>query len=289
MEETEELAQTVKHALVPYAVVRFALVYGSAAAGASRADSDLDVAVYLDSDGHLEVEALREDAAETDIQLSVERATNRNVDLLVLNRSPATVCAAAVTLGCPVLVRDGSLFGRYCLAVTDVAAMFRQTEREYREIRARSASLSGIDRDRLLRILDFVDEEMSDRSRLASITHDTYRKDRDIRRSLDRWVETLITAAIDIGKVVLASLHRPVPQTYGQILADLEALPDFSRLAGRLAPLAGLRNLMAHEYLDLRWTRVRDFASTGSTAVMDLAAAARAWLDSQPEQGSPGA
>ena len=70
----------------------------------------------------------------------------RTVDLLVLNRAPATVCASAVGTGVPVFVRDDSICSRYSLAVTDVAIDFLDTEREWRAIRARSASLSPRDR-----------------------------------------------------------------------------------------------------------------------------------------------
>ena len=78
--------------------------------------------------------------------------------------------------------------------------------------------------------------------------------DRDARRSLDRWVETL---------------------------------PAFSSLSGRLKALAALRNLMAHEYLDLRFGRVMGFVSGGFAAVAELSAATRGWLISQAAAGSP--
>jgi uncharacterized protein YutE (UPF0331/DUF86 family)/predicted nucleotidyltransferase len=274
----EALTEAARRALEGFPSVQFALLFGSAAIGALREDSDVDVAVYVESGGLLDVEADREIEEEPRIQLALEQAMQQNVDLLVLNRAPSTVCAAAVLAGRPVLVRDGSLYRRFYLAVTDVASRFLETEREYREIRRRSGSLSDLDRSRLERILDFIEEELQDQPRLSAITQGHYRQDRDARRSLDRWVETLISAAIDTAKIVLASQHRPVPQTYGQILADLEVLPGFSPLAGRLSPLAALRNLMAHEYLDVRFSRVRRFAATDWAAVADLARVTREWL-----------
>lgn len=282
MVPAEHVSQAVQQALEPFTEVRFAVVFGSAATGRLRGDSDVDVAVYWDSGGLLEVEGEREIEAETEIQIALERATNRNVDLLVLNRAPATVCAAALLTGSAVVIRDGALYRRYYLAVTDVASRFLDTEREFREIKGRSGSLSDYDRSRLERLLEFIDEEMQDRSGFSAMSLGRYRADRDARRSMDRWVETLTTAAIDIAKVVLASEHRSVPQTYGQILADLEALPGFSRLSGRLKPLAALRNLMAHEYLDLRFGRVMGFVSTGSAAVAELSATTRRWLSGPP-------
>ena len=88
----------------------------------------------------------------------------------------------------------------------------------------------------------------------------------------------LINAAIDVAKVVLSSELRQVPQTYGQILSELESMPAFVSLSGRLAPSAGLRNLLAHEYLDIRFGRVREFVEDGAEAVNELGKVARRWL-----------
>lgn len=51
---------------------------------------------------------------------------------------PLPVCAAALTSGRVVLMRDEAFYSRYFLAVTSVAIDFLQTEREYRAIRDRS-------------------------------------------------------------------------------------------------------------------------------------------------------
>ena len=69
-----------------------------------------------------------------------------------------------------------------------------------------------------------------------------------------------------------------MPHTYGQILADLETMEPFISVNGRLKLLAPLRNLMAHEYLDLRFDRVKWFVDQGALAVQDLSQAARMWL-----------
>ena len=175
-------------------------------------------------------------------------------------------------------MRDRAFHTRYFLAVTAVASDFLETEREYRAVRDRSRSLSAIDRSRLERILDFISTELRDRDQFRSVTLDRYQGDRDLRRNLDRWVEMLINAAIDIGKIVLASERRTVPYTYGQILAELEAVERFSYLAGRLGPLAALRNVLAHEYLELRFGRVERFVESGADAVDEVARLARLWL-----------
>ena len=154
MSAADEFAAAVGAELERFSHLTFAVLFGSAAAGRLRPDSDLDVAVYGASAGRLEIEQEREIDRETEIQIALERATQRNVELLVLNRAPATVCAAALTSGRVVLMRDGAFYSRYFLAVTSVAIDFLQTEREYRAIRDRSRSLSPVDRSRLERIAD---------------------------------------------------------------------------------------------------------------------------------------
>ena len=285
MSAADEIATAVGSELERFPHLTFAVLFGSAASGRLRPDSDVDVAVYGASAGRLEVEQERELDREIEIQITLERATQRNVELLVLNRAPATVCAAALTSGRVVLIRDAAFYSRYFLAVTSVAIDFLQTEREYRAIRDRSRSLSPVDRSRLERIADFIETELQDRERFRDVTQHRYRSDRDLRRNLDRWVEILINAAIDIGKIVLSSAQRPIPYTYGQILAELETLPDFAALSGRLQPLAALRNLMAHEYLDLRFGRITRFVDEGAGAVGELSRLTRMWISQTEEPG----
>jgi uncharacterized protein YutE (UPF0331/DUF86 family)/predicted nucleotidyltransferase len=277
MTSTEQLVATVQSALEEFPDISFAFLFGSAASERLRADSDIDLAVYGSSEG-LEIESDRRLVHEIDIQIAVERATGRNVDLLVLNRAPATVCSAALLHGLPVLVRNGGLYSRYFLAVTSVAIDFLETEREFRRIRDRSASLSEIDRNRLLRILEFIQQELEDQPEFETVTHNRYQSDRAMRRNLDRWVEILINSGIDAAKIILASKHREVPQTYGQILELIEETPPFDALSGRLKHLAALRNLMAHEYLDLRFTRVKEFVRSDAATLGELARITLDWM-----------
>jgi predicted nucleotidyltransferase len=146
MGQLEEIQEHVRIALEPFGDLAFAVLFGSAVSGRLREDSDLDVAVYVASGRSLEIETTRELPDEGLIQLRLEQASGRNVDLLTLNRAPAAVCASAITTGVPVLVRDEALYSRYRLAIMDVARDFLETEREWREIRSPSASLSEQDR-----------------------------------------------------------------------------------------------------------------------------------------------
>lgn len=287
MDQLTELRSAVGAALEPFENIAFSLLFGSGVSGRLRKDSDLDVAVYGSSGRHLEIETERELAEEAKIQLAVERATGRNVDLLVLNRAPAVVCASAIGTGVPVLIRDESIYSRYILAVTNVAIDFLETERDWRAIRARSASLSPRDRSRLQRILAFMEDELKDEREFTDTTLADYQRDRSLRRNLDRWVEVLINGTIDIAKIAQASEDIPIPQTYAQILDLLPSVSGFGNVSEEIRNLAPLRNVMAHEYVDLRFTRIRRFIDSDTLIIRQVIAATRSWMDLANSKGEP--
>lgn len=148
MSGNAELIDALRAALEPFDEITFAVLFGSAVTARLRLDSDLDIAVYGASGRSLEIELDRELVGEIDMQIAAERVSGRNVDLLIFNRAPAAVCTAAITTGIPLFIRDESLYSRYLLAVMNVAIDFRETERDWREIRSRSASRTWMEAPR---------------------------------------------------------------------------------------------------------------------------------------------
>ena len=73
-----------------------------------------------------------------------------------------------------------------------------------------------------------------------------------------------MNAAIDVSKTLLASEKQPIPSSYREILRNISL---FSNLPGdlgeKLAGWAQLRNILAHEYLDIRWKRIENFIQEG--------------------------
>lgn len=282
-ESPQEIVARLRRAVEPYTAVTMAFLYGSAAAGRLREDSDIDVAIYFgrpeesvaERGTSLDIEEPVEFDDEGPLWSDMEGALGRNVEILVLNRAPATVCAQAVSAGKPILVRDEDLRRRYELAVTRLAEEFRATEEEFFRIKERSRSLAPPDRARLGRFLDFVGDELEDREGFRSLTLEEYRDNRGLRRNVERWAEMLINATIDIAKISLAAARRPAPQTYRQVLEELGSLEGFRDLPADPARLAKLRNLLAHEYLDLRFTELRRFIDSGADTVAAVADRAR--------------
>lgn len=279
--------------------VAFAVLFGSAASGRRTVESDVDIAVYLvepaptrGAGGDTATPVRRapttpdvEDPERTfpnedDIWAAVECIAGSSVDLVVLNRAPATVAAAALLTGTELAVNDRAIFTEYSLVVTSLAEEERDFADDFVRIKERSRSLSEIDRSRLVRIVDFLDDELEDADEFVRPDLERYATDRTFRRSIERWVENLVNASIDAAKIVLASERRGVPQTYRETLEQLGTVDGFREEVDtrHLARNTRVRNMLAHEYLDLRYSRVHDVADDAARVYGELAKALRGWM-----------
>lgn len=106
--------------------VAFGVLFGSAARGRQTKESDTDIALYMVDRGEtelspLEVETESQFPGEEAIWRELERIVGTEVDLLLLNRAPATVAADAVAAGETLVVKDASLYLCYVLAATQQA------------------------------------------------------------------------------------------------------------------------------------------------------------------------
>ena len=157
---------------------------------------------------------------------------------------------------------------RFARAVTVLAEEFRDFTRDFAQIRGRSRSLSEIDRARLSRIIDFLGVELADGGQFSNLSRTAYLNNHALRRNIERWVENLVNASIDVAKIVLASQGLPMPQTYRETVSELVA---FSRV----------RNLPAHEYPDVRYSEIRRVADRANDLYGALAHATQTWRSAQ--------
>ena len=81
--ETEAIAATLRSELHAEPDIVAAYLYGSVARGTQRLDSDVDVALLLESDPPDTLESLR-----LDLAARIEKRTGRPVQLAILNRAP---------------------------------------------------------------------------------------------------------------------------------------------------------------------------------------------------------
>lgn len=241
--------------------VAFAYLFGSTVSGIKHVSSDIDIGVYFKTkNSALEYESETEYPGENDLWSGLERMTGKETDMVVLNRAPSILFDGILKNGIKICSNDEDLLLRLWLAIGMAAQDFREFTDDYVKIRNRSKSLSQQDRDRMTRTVVFLENEMHDYATFRNINQLDYQSKRDIKRNFERWVENVVNAGIDIAKVLLASEKKMIPETYKNILSDLALLPGFDvTIAKRLGESAVMRNILAHEYLDIRFKMMNSF------------------------------
>src|SRR5262249_49804520 len=143
----------------------------------------------------------------------IEEITRRQTDVVTLNRAAVTLFSEILHHGMLIYSADDALRERLAAAVDDVAEDFRDFITDFGKIKERSRSLSPNDKVRLLRIIDFINDQLPDFERFAGLGQREYEQNKDIRRNVERWAETLANASIDAAKIIIASRKHPMPPT----------------------------------------------------------------------------
>ena len=113
---------------------------------------------------------------------------------------------------------------------------------------------------RLIKHITFLEDELRDYENFKSLSQNEYNKERDKRRNVERWIENIINFSIDIAKIILASEKILLPDTYRESIAILSLVPNFDKeTIEYLTEWVRLRNIISHEYLDVRWNSINRF------------------------------
>ena len=262
--------------------VLIAFLFGSQAKSGSGKISDWDIAAYFTpKDKHSQTEWEEtsklypcENKIWNDL---VDILKTDNVDLVVLNRAPANIADSALR-GTPLVIKDRSLFLDYLLRIKREAEDYRQFVDDYYEILQRSSSLSPEDKERLKKIISFLEEEMTLYNYFSSFAFGDY-QDIHKRHEVERWVENLLNSAIDIGEIILASEKKKIPDYYKDVFIQLGSLSVFKQMnVEKFTGWVKLRNILAYEYLDIKWQGISDFVKDSNLDFKKILTSAKKFL-----------
>lgn len=114
---------------------------------------------------------------------------------------------------------------------------------------------------RIAESLQFISGELKEfDDDYASKTWEDYQKDKKIQKLIDRTVENILTALIEVCGTILTQEGISV-ENYAQVLGECGKKFGFSvKEQEELSKAAIQRNRLAHRYLNFRWQAISMFA-----------------------------
>lgn len=136
---------------------------------------------------------------------------------------------------------------------------------------------------RILESIQYMSEELAEfQNDYAGRTFKEYQADRKLQKLIDRTVETVLTALIEVCGTFLTEEGIAVESYADALRKTSERLGFGERDQNDLAALAIHRNRLAHRYLNFRWQTIRFFSDR-----RDLIAAILARLLAREKHQSP--
>jgi len=119
--------------------------------------------------------------------------------------------------------------------------------------------MSPVEEEIIRRKLAAIVENLKALEPIARMTQSQYLDDLYKRKAAERLLQELIEAAIDINTYIIVQTGHTVPDDYYESFINAGTLQIISSdLAEKLAPSAGLRNRLVHEYNMLEHSVVLD-------------------------------
>ena len=115
-------------------------------------------------------------------------------------------------------------------------------------------------RGRIEETLQFIAQEMEEFDReYGDKTYQDYYSDRKLQKLMDKTVEDILTALIELSGTLLVQKGKRV-ESYRQILREAALVYGLgNKKAEELSHLAIERNRIVHRYLDIRWDSIREY------------------------------
>lgn len=90
---------------------------------------------------------------------------------------------------------------------------------------------------------------------LENTTMQVYSNEHILRRAIDKSLNDIILACVDLSAILLRSKKRLIPKTYNEIILSIHEF--IGELALKIAPLTKCRNETIHGYLKINWENVK--------------------------------
>lgn len=116
-------------------------------------------------------------------------------------------------------------------------------------------------RSKLIPYIDYLEKELSFCGAYEKeFDWKVYQSQRSKRLEVERWVECVINATLDISKMLLTIREEEIPETSREILFQIGShIYNREEEAEALSELAKIRNTLAHRYLDIKWQDIKRF------------------------------
>ena len=117
------------------------------------------------------------------------------------------------------------------------------------------------DRSKLIPHIEYLEKELSFLELYKKETDwKVYQSQRSKRLEVERWIECLINATLDISKMLLTIREEEIPETSREVLFRIGSyIYNKEEEAENFSELAKIRNTLAHRYLDIRWQDIKRF------------------------------
>lgn len=140
-------------------------------------------------------------------------------------------------------------------------------------------------RIRLVKHISFLEKELDEYQKFQSLSWKDYNEDRDKRRNIERWIENIVTSSVDIARIILAAEEKILPDTYKELVITLSLIPGFeNETMKKLAEWVRFRNIIVHEYLDIKWKSINKFIQETEAIYREFLNSVKSYLNEKLEQ-----
>ncbi|OGC21704.1 hypothetical protein A2291_08230 [candidate division WOR-1 bacterium RIFOXYB2_FULL_42_35] len=111
-----------------------------------------------------------------------------------------------------------------------------------------------------MQIFDFAQAEIKDLTAYNDLNYKQYCDDKNLRRLVDRMIENITNAVIDLAKIIISEKNIEMPDSYAGIMEEIARVLKLSdQNKSSLVQVSKLRNILAHEYMEIKFEKIKDF------------------------------